>query len=244
MGRAHEVRKSAMAKTAARKSKEYAKYGVLIYKAAKSGIPDPELNQTLKKEVERAKKAQIPSDVIKRAIEKAKGGAGDDYITVNYEGFGPGNSMVIVECLTDNLNRTNTEVRTAISRNGGKLGVSGSVAHMFLNQALFSYEGMTDEEALDLLAEADCDVTDIEYDDGLVSIYAPSSEYGKIRDVLAENNPDIEFLEDEIVWTPLMKVKIENETEAQTFKKMIKALDELDDVQKVFHNVEDMQFDE
>ena len=74
------------------------------------------------------------------------------------------------------MNRTNTEVRTAITRNGGKLGVSGSVTHMFLNRALFSFEGITDEEALEIMVEADCDVADIEYDDGMVSIYAPSEE--------------------------------------------------------------------
>lgn len=244
MGRAYEVRKAAMAKTAARKGKEYARFGAIIYKAAKSGIPDPELNQALKKEIERAKKADIPADIIKRAIEKAKGGAAEDYHTVNFEGFGPGNSMIIVECLTDNMNRTNTEVRTAITRNGGKLGVSGSVTHMFLNRALFSFEGITDEEALEIMVEADCDVADIEYDDGMVSIYAPSEEYGKIRDALTDRLPEIEFLEDGIVWIPQMPVKIEDEEELRAFRKMINAIEELDDVQKVFHNIEGIKLEE
>lgn len=244
MGRAYEVRKAAMAKTAARKGKEYARFGAIIYKAAKSGIPDPELNQALKKEIERAKKADIPADIIKRAIEKAKGGATEDYHTVNFEGFGPGNSMIIVECLTDNMNRTNTEVRTAITRNGGKLGVSGSVTHMFLNRALFSFEGITDEEALEIMVEADCDVADIEYDDGMVSIYAPSEEYGKIRDALTDRLPEIEFLEDGIVWIPQMPVKIEDEEELRAFRKMINAIEELDDVQKVFHNIEGIKLEE
>ncbi len=243
MGRAYEVRKAAMAKTAARKGKEYARFGAIIYKAAKSGIPDPELNQALKKEIERAKKADIPADIIKRAIEKAKGGATEDYHTVNFEGFGPGNSMIIVECLTDNMNRTNTEVRTAITRNGGKLGVSGSVTHMFLNRALFSFEGITDEEALEIMVEADCDVADIEYDDGMVSIYAPSEEYGKIRDALTDRLPEIEFLEDGIVWIPQMPVKIEDEEELRAFRKMINAIEELDDVQKVFHNIEGIELE-
>lgn len=244
MGRAYEVRKAAMAKTAARKGKEYARFGAIIYKAAKSGIPDPELNQALKKEIERAKKADIPADIIKRAIEKAKGGAAEDYHTVNFEGFGPGNSMIIVECLTDNMNRTNTEVRTAITRNGGKLGVSGSVTHMFLNRALFSFEGITDEEALEIMVEADCDVADIEYDDGMVSIYAPSEEYGKIRDALTDRLPEIEFLEDGIVWIPQIPVKIEDEEEIRAFWKMIKAIEDLDDVQKVFHNIEGIELEE
>jgi transcriptional/translational regulatory protein YebC/TACO1 len=152
--------------------------------------------------------------------------------------------MIIVECLTDNMNRTNTEVRTAITRNGGKLGVSGSVTHMFLNRALFSFEGITDEEALEIMVEADCDVADIEYDDGMVSIYAPSEEYGKIRDALTDRLPEIEFLEDGIVWIPQMPVKIEDEEELRAFRKMINAIEELDDVQKVFHNIEGIELEE
>ncbi|HHZ18724.1 MAG TPA: YebC/PmpR family DNA-binding transcriptional regulator [Acholeplasmataceae bacterium] len=244
MGRAYEVRKAAMAKTAARKGKEYARFAAQIYKAAKSGIPDPELNQNLKKEIDRAKKASIPADVIKRAIEKAKGGAGEDYTTVNYEGFGPGNSMFIVECLTDNMNRTNTAVRTAVTRNGGKLGVPGSVSHMFLNRALFSFEGKTDEEVLEILIAADCDVSDIEYDDGMVSVYAPSEEYKKIRDALTDSLPDVEFLEDGIVWIPQMPVEIVDEEEKQAFIKMFRAIEDLDDVQKVFHNIEGVELDD
>ena len=106
MGRAHEVRAASMAKTAAFKSKHYAKFGVSIYKAAKSGIPDPELNQALKKELERARKANIPAAVIQRAIEKAKGDLSGAFHEVRYEGFGPNNSLIIVDCVTDNVNRT------------------------------------------------------------------------------------------------------------------------------------------
>ena len=111
MGRAHEVRAAAMAKTAAFKSKNNAKYGTAVYVAAKSGIPDPDLNLNLKKEIERAKKNNVPSDVIKRAIEKAKGNTGEAYNFIRYEGFGPNNCMVIVDCLTDNVNRTYTSVK-------------------------------------------------------------------------------------------------------------------------------------
>ena len=131
MGRAHEVRAASMAKTAAAKSKLNAKWGRAIYVAAKSGVPDPDLNQTLKKEIERAKKEQVPSDIIKRAIDKAKGGSDENYTEMRYEGFGPGNVLVIVDCMTDNNNRTYTDVRTAFNKWGGKLGVTGCAMHMF-----------------------------------------------------------------------------------------------------------------
>lgn len=240
MGRAHEVRAASMAKTAAIKSKQNAKYAVSIYRAAKSGVPDPELNQALKKEIEKAKKEQIPADVIKRAIEKAKGGSGDSYEEIRYEGFGPNNSLIMVDCVTDNVNRTYTAVRTIFSRTGCKLGVSGSVSHMFTNQALFSFEGMTEEEVLELLVMADCDVTDLQYEDGLISIYAPSTEYSKIRDALTENKPELEFLEDEVTWVPSMYVKLEDPDDIKHFKRLKEALDENDDVQQIYHNIEDL----
>ena len=163
MGRAHEVRAASMAKTAAAKSKTNAKYGKLIYIAAKEGIPDPELNLSLKKEIEKAKKEDVPADVIKRAIERAIGGSTENYIFARYEGFGPNNSMFIVECLTDNTNRTYTDVRTVFNKCGFKLGVDGSVIHMFNNQAVISFEGLSDEETLDVLITADCEVDDIVY---------------------------------------------------------------------------------
>ena len=104
MGRAFEVRKVAMAKTAAAKTKVYSKYGREIYMAAKAGVPDPEINLNLRRVIEKAKKDQVPSDIIKRAIEKAKGGVDENYTEVRYEGFGPGNTLIIVDCLTDNTN--------------------------------------------------------------------------------------------------------------------------------------------
>ncbi|HEY8406046.1 MAG TPA: YebC/PmpR family DNA-binding transcriptional regulator, partial [Acholeplasma sp.] len=137
MGRAFEVRKVAMAKTAAAKTKVYSKYGREIYMAAKAGVPDPEINLNLRRVIEKAKKDQVPSDIIKRAIEKAKGGVDENYTEVRYEGFGPGNTLIIVDCLTDNTNRTLTEVRTLFNKSGGKLGVSGSVLHQFEHRAVF-----------------------------------------------------------------------------------------------------------
>ena len=238
MGRAHQVRAASMAKTAALKSKQNAKHAMLIYAAAKSGLPDPDVNQVLKKEIEKAKKAQIPADVIKRAIEKAKGAGEEAYSEIRYEGFGPNNSLIIVECLSDNVNRTYTAVRTVFSRCGCKLGVSGSVQHMFTNQALFSFEGLNDEETLEILAMAECDVDDIQYDDGLTTVFAPNTEYAKVKHVLSEAKEDLEFLEDKIAWIPMSYVTLSDPDDIKHFEKLITSLEELDDVQEVYHNVQ------
>ena len=118
MGRAHEVRAASMAKTAAARSSLFNKWSKEIYVAAKSGVPDPEMNQTLKRVIERAKKEQVTADVIKRAIDKAKGGNGENYIATQYEGMSKGNSNIIVDCLTDNVNRTFAEVRNCFNKSG------------------------------------------------------------------------------------------------------------------------------
>lgn len=238
MGRAHEVRAASMAKTAAIKSKQNAKYGNAIYVAAKSGVPDPELNQALRKEIEKAKKGNVPNDVIKRAIDKAKGGSGEAFNFIRYEGFGPNNCMVIVDCLTDNTNRTYTAVKTAFGRCGFKMGVAGCVAHMFDNVSLFTFKGHTDEEVLDTLIMADCDVSDVEVDEEFVTVYAPQSEYFKIKTALTEAYGEIEFEEDETTWLPKNHDYVElSGDDLRKFDRFQDTLDEIDDVQDLYHNV-------
>lgn len=236
MGRAHEVRAASMAKTAAIKSKQNAKFGAMIYQAAKAGIPDPELNQALKKEIEKAKKEHIPADVINRAIEKAKGGTADAYNFVRYEGFGPDNCMVIVDCLTDNVNRTYTNVKTIFGKNGFKMGVSGCVAYMFDNVSLFTFKGHTDEEVLEALMMADCEVNDVEMDEEYVTVYGPQSEYTKIREALVAAFGEINFDEDKTAWIPQTETEISAEGLKQ-FNNFRDKLDEDEDVQELWHNV-------
>ena len=219
MGRAHEVRAASMAKTAAIKSKQNAKYSRAIYVAAKSGVPDPDLNQALKKE-----------------IEKAKGGSGESYNFARYEGFGPGNCMVIVDCLTDNVNRTYTSVKVGFAHSGFKLGVAGCVSHMFNNVALFTFKGHTDEEVLDALVMADCDVTDVEQDEEYTTVYAPQSEYSKIRAALVEAFGEMEFEEDETTWLASEEVELTDPEDIRKFRKFMDAMDDNDDVQNVYHN--------
>lgn len=236
MGRAHEVRAASMAKTAAIKSKQNAKYAKAIYVAAKSGLPDPDVNQALKKEIDKAKREHIPADVIKRAIEKAKGGQGEAYNFVRYEGFGPGDTMVIVDCLTDNVNRTYTSVKVGFSHCGFKLGVNGCVAYNFDSVALFTFKGHTDEEVLDALVLADCDVTDVEVDEEYVTVIAPQSEYSKIRQALIDAFGEIEFDEDETTWLAHEQVELSNPEDIRKFRKFMDEMDENEDVQNVYHN--------
>ena len=181
-----------MAKTAGAKTKVYSKYGKEIYVCAKNGGPDPDTNLSLKRLMEKAKKDQVPSHVIEKAIDKAAGGAGEDFVPARYEGFGPGNCMVIVDCLTDNNNRTITDVRNCFTKTGAKIGAQGAVAHMFEHQAIFIFAGDDEDEILEILMEADVDVTDVECEDGKISVYAPHTEFYKVKTALTDAKPDLE----------------------------------------------------
>jgi YebC/PmpR family DNA-binding regulatory protein len=237
MGRAHEVRKVAMEKTAAAKSKLYSKYGKEIFMAAKSGTPDPDTNQALKKIIEKAKKEQVTADIIKRAIEKAKGGSEDSYYDVRYEGFGPGNSMLIVECLSDNVNRTIATVKNCFTKTGGKLGVGGSVLHQFTHNSVFTLPGVTEDEVLEILINNNLDISDIEEDEEGVTIFGADNDFNNIRTAISEAKPDLNLSTEVIMWLPIMKTTLEGE-DLEKFDRLIAMLDELDDVQDVFHNVE------
>ncbi len=234
MGRAFEVRKVAMAKTAAAKSKVYAKYGREIYMAAKSGTPDPETNTNLKRIIEKAKKEQVSSDVIKRAIDKAKGGSEENYSQIRYEGFGPGNSMLIIDCLTDNVNRTIAEVRTAFNKAGGKIGVSGSVLHQFDHRSVFTVKA-DENQVLESLLEHDVNILDVEVEDEtLTTAYGEPTDYASIREAFANSNIEIE--EEEITFLPIMSTTLTGDEYAK-FERLVNTLDELDDVSNVYHNV-------
>lgn len=234
MGRAFEVRKASMAKTAAAKSKVYSRYGREIYMAAKAGTPDPETNQALKRVIERAKKEQVTADIIKRNIDKAKGGSDENYAEIRYEGFGPEGSLIIIECLTDNTNRTISDIRKLFNKAYGKLGVSGSVLHQFDHKAVFEVEA-PENKLLEILLENDVDITDYEAEEGVVTIYAEPTEYGKIADVLKDNN--LESKEEAIMFIPMQTMEIKDPEEQAKFDRLIEGLNELDDVKDVFHNV-------
>lgn len=237
MGRAFEVRKVAMEKTAAKKSKLYARYGKEIYMAAKGGTPDPDTNAALKSIIEKAKRDQIPSEVIKRAIDKAKGGSDETYTPIRYEGFGPGGSLYIVECLTDNVNRTVAEVRNCFTKNNGKLGISGSVVHQFQHSSLFTIPGVSEDDVLEMVINKDLKVNDVEVEEDAISIYGDASEYSAIKQAIEETFPNMELLTDAILWIAMNDATIEEEDAIAENQKLQLMLDELDDVQDVYHNI-------
>ncbi len=236
MGRAFEVRKASMMKTQGAKAKVYSRFGKEIYIAAKAGTPDPEMNVTLKRVIEKAKKSQVPADVIKRAIDKAKGGGGESYNEVRYEGFGPGGCTVIVDCLTDNVNRSVSEVRNCFTKTDSKMGVSGCVSHMYEHQAIVSFEGRDEETALETLLMADCEIEDVENEDGMLTVYAHANELHKIMSAIEESIPNVDFDMAEATWTPNDYVTLEGD-ELARFEKLMDMLNEVDDVQNIYHNV-------
>lgn len=237
MGRAHEVRKEAMLKTSLMKSKIYSRFGKEIYMAAKTGGTDVDTNQSLKKIIEKAKAAQVPNDVIKRNIDKAKGGGGEDYFPVRYEGFGPGGSTIIVEAMTDNVNRTFGEVRSCFTKTGGKLGVAGSVIHGYRYVAYFVCSGVSEDEALEALIGADIEVEDLMADDDVITVIAPSSQLDAIKEALVALNPEIEVYEEKVTYLPSEFVELDEE-DYHKFQRFVQMTDELDDVQEVFHNIQ------
>lgn len=235
MGRSFEVRKASMAKTAAAKTKLYSKYGKEIYVIAKNGSPDPDANLALRRLIDKAKKDQVPAHVIDKAIDKAKGGAGEDFTPSRYEGFGPGNCMVIVDCLTDNANRTITEVRNCFTKTKAKIGAPGAVAHMFDHFAIFAFDFDDEEAVLEALMMADVDVTDIENEDGKITVFAPHTEFFKVKTALAENFPDLTLDVEEITFVPQTNTEI-SEEDMPLFEKFMMMLEDCEDVQHVYHN--------
>lgn len=236
MGRKWNNIKEKKASKDANTSRIYAKFGREIYVVAKQGEPDPELNQALKMVVERAKTYNVPRAIIDRAIEKAKGGSEENYDELRYEGFGPNGSMVIVDALTNNVNRTASEVRAAFGKNGGNMGVSGSVSYMFDATAVFAMEGKTADDVLELLMEADVEVRDILEEDDTVIVYAEPDQFHAVQEAFQEAGIT-EFTVAELTMLPQSEVQLSPETQAQ-FEKMIDALDDLEDVQQVYHNVD------
>lgn len=235
MGRAYQNRKVSMAKTSDAKARVYSKYAREIYVTGKAGGTDPEGNLALRSLIERAKKDQVPTHVIDKAIEKAKGGGGEDFAVARYEGFGPGGCMIIVECLTDNANRTIGDVRACFTKTKCKLGTPGSVSHLFDHSAILVFSGDDEEAALDALMLADVDVTDLEHEEGKISVFVPNTEHFKAKQALQDAFGDIDFEVDEIQFLPQTTADLGSEDQ-QVLEKLLDMLNYLDDVQNVYCN--------
>lgn len=234
MGRAYQNRKESMAKTSDMKAKVYSRYGREIYMCAKTGGTDPAGNLTLRGLIDRAKKEQVPGHVIDKALDKAKGAGGEDFNPARYEGFGPGNCMVIVECLTDNPNRTFGDVRQCFTKCKCKIGTPGVASHMFDHAAVFAFAGHDEDTVLEVLMEADVDVMDIEADDdGMLSVMVPPTEQHKTRVALNDAFEGIDFEMDEVQFLPKGETPIAAE-DLEMYNKFMDMLNFLDDVQQVF----------
>jgi YebC/PmpR family DNA-binding regulatory protein len=226
-----------MAKTSDMKAKVYSRYGREIYVCAKSGGIDPAGNLALRSLIDRAKRDQVPGHVIDKAIDKAKGGAGEDFSPARYEGYGPGGSMAIIDCLTDNPNRTFGDVRQAFTKTKCKIGTQGTVAHMFDHAAIFVFPHNDEDTVLEALLEADVDVTDVENEDGKITVFTPHTDYFKAKQALLDSLGEIEFEVDAIQFIPQSYTTLSGDDVA-LFEKFLGMLNELDDVQQVYHNVE------
>ena len=237
MGRNFENRKNAIFKTAGQKSKLYSKYGKQLYVVAKNGVADPDVNVPLRSLVEKAKRDQVPAHVIEKAIEKARGAGGEDFVSARYEGFGPGGSLVIVDCLTDNNTRTISEIRNCFTKTGSKLGATGSVALWFDHLAILSFKGDNEEQVLESMLGADVNVDEIESKDGSLTIFAPPSEFYKAKTALLHAFPGTELEVQEITFLPQTSKTLSPE-DLLVFQKLISMLYDCDDVQNVYHNAD------
>jgi len=218
-----------------KRSAQFSKLSREITVAAKMGMPDPDMNPRLRAAVNAAKAQSVPKDNIQRAIDKAVKGEGDNYEEVRYEGYGPGGVALIVEALTDNRNRTATNVRTAFAKNGGNLGASGAVSHGFERLGLIEYPASAGDEDKVLEAAIEAGAEDVESDDEGHAIWTAIETLHPVARALEAALGEAEAVK--LAWKPGLKVDV-GEGDAATLFKLIDVLDDDDDVQAVWGNYE------
>ena len=217
------------------RSKLFTKLSREITVSAKLGTPDPEMNPRLRAAIQAARAANMPKDNIERAIKKSQGNIDNSYEFSRYEGFGPGRTGVIIEVLTDNKNRSVSNIRTIFQKFGGTLGETGSVSYQFeqIGQIKIKKELMSTNDALELAINSgaeDCVTTDLHHE-----INCKKEEFNSVREQIEKKIKDLSFAG--LIWNPLSKVNLDKET----FAKVVNFLDQIeddDDVQNVFTNFE------
>ena len=240
MGRAYEVRKASIQATGAAKGKIYTTFAKEIYLAAKKGDPDPESNSALKRLIEKAKKQQVPSDIINRAIEKAKGVGGDDYQSITYEGFGPGQSTLIIKTLTDNVNRTVGEVRAAFNKVHKSLGVTNSVSYNYDYLGVISFKSDMDEEIFDRIINGGIEPVEFDNNNGVLTISVEPTNHDKLKDIVEDIIPNVDYIYDEVGMYPKEEIEL-NPEDLEVFKKLYNILDNIEDVSTIYHNVKNFE---
>ena len=236
MGRAYEVRKASIAKTGAAKAKLYSNFAKEIYIVAKKGVPDPDSNIDLKHLIDKAKKQQVPSDIINRAIDKAKGAGGEDYEVITYEGFGPGASTLIIKTMTDNVNRTVGFVRAAFNKVNKSLGVTNSVSYNYDHLGMLGLKTDKGEELFEKLLDAGINLVDFEDEDGYVLMSVNPSDFSKLKLEVEKIIPNPDYEIDEVGMYAKNKVTLEGE-DLELFNRLYNLLDEIEDVTDIYHNV-------
>lgn len=224
------------AKVDAQKGKLYTKLIREIVSSAKVGEPDPSANPRLRAAVEKALSANMTKDTIKRAIERGAGGGDDDNSQeITYEGYGLGGVAVLVETMTDNVNRTVSEVRHAFTKHDGNLGTSGSVAYLFEKRGEIRFEDTSlEDQVMEVALEAGA--LDMENDGETLTVITEPNNFGQVQDALAAASLNSNSAE--VTMHPATTAEITNLDDAQKIIKMIDMLEELDDVQEVYTNLE------
>ena len=218
------------------KSKVFQKLAKELYVAAKSGDPNPENNPSLRMVIEKAKGENMPKANIESAINKAKNrGDGENYESIRYEGYGPHGIAIMIDCLTDNKNRTAGFVRSTLTKKGGNLGTDGSVSYLFERKGIIVLDNVYDEDKImeDVL---NLDVLDFSSDDDSYIIYTDPTKFIEVKDELTKMGYD-KFLVSEVTFVPNNYIALDEEATEKVCN-LIDALNDLDDVQAVYHNLE------
>lgn len=221
----------------AARGKVFQKLAKEIMVAAKGGSPDPQTNAALRLAVDKAKAQNMPKDNIQKAIEKATGTTeGANYENVRYEGYGPNGVAFMVDCLTDNRNRTASQVRSSFTKAGGNLGTDGSVSYMFERRGSIVIPGEYDEEEM-MMTALDAGALDFEPVDNTYIITTAQDTFTAVKEAL-ENANVKEFLECELTYIPNMEVELDEES-SEKVHNLVDTLEDLDDVQDVYYNLKE-----
>jgi YebC/PmpR family DNA-binding regulatory protein len=204
--------------------------------AARMGGGDPNANPRLRLAMDKGLGANMPKDTIERAIKRGAGGSeGENYDEIRYEGYGPGGTAVMVDCMTDNRNRTASEVRHAFSKLGGNLGTDGSVAYLFTKQGIISFaSGLDEEHVMDAALEAGAEDV-VTNDDGSIDVISTPESFAEVREALV--GAGLQPENDEVTYVASTQAVLE-EGDADKLLRMIDMLEDLDDVQNVYTNAE------
>jgi YebC/PmpR family DNA-binding regulatory protein len=218
-----------------KRSNLFSKLSREITVAAKLGTPDPDMNPRLRLAVNNAKAQSMPKDNIQRAIDKASGGDDENYEELRYEGYGPGGSAIIVEALTDNRNRTASNIRTIFSKHGGNLGASGAVSHGFERKGMIEYPASAGDEETVLMAVMEAGADDVESSEDGHVIWTEMEALHEVANALEKSLGEAEGVK--LAWKPNLTTELDEQA-AGTLLKMVDALDDDDDVQTVWGNYE------